>query len=88
MNLTSCKSVEPYPDILNWSDLENSTINGTNQERDIKDLCHSSITTVHQIVPVRLNLERSMHACEILNAVMAYPSTSDQFKEYQSNFVP
>ena len=87
VSTTSCKNVEPFPDILNWSDLDKSTINGTNHERDIEELCHKSKTTFHQIVPVRLNLERAMATCKIMNAEMAYPSTSDQFKELQCKYL-
>ena len=87
VTITSCNNVEPMPDILKWSDLGNSTINGTNQERDIKELCHTSIKTIHQIVPVMLNQEKAIHACKILNAEMAYPNATDQFKEFQSKYL-
>ena len=87
VSTTLCSNVEPMLDILKWSDLGNSTINGTNQERDIKELCHTSIKSIHQIVPVMLNQEKAMHACKILNAEMAYPNASYQFKEFQSKYL-
>ena len=81
-----CNHVEPFPNILKWSDLDNSTINGTTQDRSIGELCHKSIKTIHQVVPVMLDQERSMQACNILNAELAYPNPSDQFKRFQSKY--
>ena len=84
INTKVCNHVEPLPNILKWSDLNNSTINGTNRDRDIGELCHKSPKIIHQVVPVMLDQEKAMQTCNILNAELAYPNPSDQFIGFQS----
>ena len=86
LNSKDCNHVEPLPDILKWSDLDASTIMGTYHDRHIGELCHKSIKIIHQVVPVMLDQEKAMQTCNILNAELAYPNPSDQFKRFQSKY--
>ena len=77
-----CSHVEPEPNIFNWSDVDDSIINGT--ERNIADICHTSKKIITQVVPVELDLDEAMKACHIMNAKLTYPTALNQFKHLKS----
>ena len=79
-----CSHVKPEPNILKWSDVDDSIINGTFQERFITDICHTSKKIIKQVVPVQLARDEAMKACHIMNAKLTYPTALTQFKELKS----
>ena len=78
-----CSHVKPEPNILKWSDVDNSTINGTKskQARNITDICHNSTKIIRQVVPIKLTRDHAMKACHIMDAKLTYPTSLNQFKE-------
>ena len=79
-----CSHVEPEPNILKWSDVDDSIINGTFQERNITEICHTSKKIIKQVVPAQLARDEAMKACHIMDAKLTYPTALNQFKELKS----
>ena len=79
-----CSHVKPEPNILKWSDVDDSMINGTFEERNITDICHKSTKIIKQVVPVQLTRDRAMKACHIMDAKLTYPTSLNQFKQLKS----
>ena len=79
-----CSHVKPEPNILKWSDVDDSMINGTFEERNITDICHKSIKIIKQVVPVQLARDQAMKACHIMDAKLTYPTALNQFNQLKS----
>ena len=79
-----CSHIEPEPNILKWSDVNDSMINGKVEERNITDICHKSTKIIKQVVPVQLTRDRAMKACHIMDAKLTYPTSLNQFKQLKS----
>ena len=80
-----CSHVEPEPNILKWSDVDDSMINGTVEARNITDICHKSTKIIKQVVPVQLTRDHAMKACHIMDAKLTYPTSLNQFKQLKSS---
>ena len=80
-----CSHVNPEPNILKWSDVDDSMINGTFEERNITDICHKSTKIIRQVVPIKLTRDEAMKACHIMDAKLTYPTSLNQFKELKSS---
>ena len=76
-----CSMVKPEPNILKWSDVDDSMINGTFEERNITDICQTSKKIIQQVVQVQLARDEAMKACHIMDAKLTYPTSLNQFKE-------
>ena len=81
-----CSHVKPEPNILKWSDVDNSTINGTKskQARNITDICHNSTKIIRQVVPIKLTSDEAMKACQVMDAKLTYPTSMNQFKQVKN----
>ena len=79
-----CSHVKPDPNILKWSDVDDSIINGTFQERFITDICHTSKKIIKQVVPIQLARDEAMKACHIMDAKLTYPTALNQFNQLKS----
>ena len=79
-----CSQVNPEPNILKWSDVDDSMINGTVEERNITDICHKSTKIIRQVVPIKLTRDEAMKACHIMGAKLTYPKALNQFKQLKS----
>ena len=79
-----CSHVEPEPNIFKWSEIDDSIINGTIEERNITDICHGSKKIIKQVVPIELTRDEAMKACHILDAKLTYPTALNQFSELKS----
>ena len=82
-----CSHIEPEPNILKWSDVNDLMINGKVEERNITDICHKSTKIIKQVVPVQLTRDRAMKACHIMDAKLTYPTSLNQFKELKSSSI-
>ena len=79
-----CSHVKPEPNILKWSDVDDSMINGTVEERHITDICHKSTKIIKQAIPVQLARDQAMKACHIMDAKLTYPKALNQFKQLKN----
>ena len=79
-----CSHVEPEPNILKWSNVNDSMINGTVRERNITDICHTSKNIIKQVVPIQLVRDEAVKACYIMDAKLTYPTSLNQFKQLKS----
>ena len=79
-----CSHVEPEPNILKWSDVDDSMINGKVEEKNITDICHKSTKIIKQVVPILLARDQAMKACNIMDAKLTYPTALNQFKQLKS----
>ena len=79
-----CSCVKPEPNILKWSDVDDSMINSTVEERNITDICHKSTKIIRQVVPIKLTRDEAMKACHIMDAKMTYPKALNQFNQLKS----
>ena len=84
INPEVCSHVEPEPNILKWSDVDDSMINGTVEERNITDICQTSKKIIQQVVQVQLARDEAMKACHIMDAKLTYPTSLNQFKQLKS----
>ena len=80
----SCSHVKPEANILKWSNVDASMINGTVEERNITDICHNSTKIIRQVVPIKLTRDEAMKACHIMDAKLTYPTALNQFKQLKS----
>ena len=92
INPEVCSHVEPEPNILKWSDVDDSMINdsminNTVEERNITDICHKSTKIIRQVVPIKLTRDEAMKACHIMDAKLTYPTSLNQFKELKSSSI-
>ena len=79
-----CSHVKPEANILKWSNVDASMINGTVEERNITDICHNSTKIIRQVVPIKLTRDEAMKACHIMDAKLTYPTALNQFKQLKS----
>ena len=83
-----CSHVNPEPNILKWSDVDDSminrAINSTVKERNITDICHKSTKIIRQVVPIKLTRDEAMKACHIMDAKLTYPILLNQIKHLKS----
>ena len=79
-----CSHVKPEANILKWSNVDASMINGTVEERNITDICHKSTKIIKQVVPAQLARDEAMKACHIMDAKLTYPTALTEFKELKS----
>ena len=79
-----CSHLEPEPNIFKWSDVDDSMINGTVEERHITDICHKSTKIIKQAIPVQLARDQAMKACHIMDAKLTYPKALNQFKQLKN----
>ena len=86
-----CSHVEPEPNILKWSDVDDSMINSTVEERNITveernitDICHKSTKIIRQVVPIKLTRDEAMKACHVMDAKLTYPKAFNQFNQLKS----
>ena len=84
INPEVCSHVKPEPNILKWSDVDDSMINGTVEERNITDICHKSTKIIKQVVPIQLASDEAMKACHIMDAKLTYPTALNQFNQLKS----
>ena len=80
----SCSHVKPEANILKWSNVDASMINGTVKERNITDICHKSTKIIKQAIPVQLARDQAMKACHIMDAKLTYPTSLNQFEQLKS----
>ena len=80
-----CSHVNPEPNILKWSDVDDSMINGTVEKRNITDICHNSTKIIRQVVPIKLTRDEAMKACHIMDAKLTYPTSLNQFKQLKGS---
>ena len=79
-----CSHVKPEPNILKWSDVDDSMINGTFEERNITDICHTSKNIIKQVVPIQLVRDEAVKACYIMDAKLTYPKAFNEFNQLKS----
>ena len=79
-----CSHVKPEPNILKWSDVDDSMINGKVEERNIADICHKSTKINRQVVPIKLTRDEAMKACHVMDAKLTYPKALNQFNQLKS----
>ena len=82
-----CSHVNPEPNILKWSDVDDSMIDGKVEETNITDICHKSTKIIKQVVPVQLARDEAMKACHIMDAKLTYPTSLHQFKQLKSSIL-
>ena len=79
-----CSHVKPEANILKWSNVDASMINGKVEERNITDICHTSKNIIKQVVPIQLVRDEAVKACYIMDAKLTYPTSLNQFKQLKS----
>ena len=88
INITeSCTQTKPAPDILQWSNITNSIVTGNNNHQSvIKKLCSQGIveTSYHKLMPHLQDQDGAMKTCSVLNGQLAYPTTLDEYKSWNS----
>ena len=86
INPEVCSHVEPEPNILKWSDVDDSMIKKTEkiEERNVTDICHKSTKIIKQAIPVQLARDQAMKACHIMDAKLTYPKVLNQFKQLKN----
>ena len=83
----SCTHPKPVPDILQWSNITNSMLTGNNNHQSvIKQLCSQGIveTSYHKLMPHLQDPDGAMKTCSVLNGQLAYPTTLDEYKSWNS----
>ena len=82
----SCSHPKPLPDILQWLNITKSMLTGDNHQRQIKQLCSQGIseTTYHKLIPHLQDQDGAMKTCSVLNGQLAYPTTLDEYKSWNS----
>ena len=80
----NCGSVDPIPDLLNWSELSSSQIRGSKYNENIENICpqHGAASTVHKIIPYHHDQDNAMHVCKILKGELAYPKSLNEFQAW------
>ena len=80
----NCGKVDPLPNILNWSDLLRSMIEGSKYNETIENTCQQRNSTLltYKIMPEIHDHDNAMHICKILNGELAFPNSIDEFQTW------
>ena len=81
---TNCGKVDPIPDILNWSELDESVIRGSKYVEKMGNICPQGNATspIYKIMPYIYNRDNAIHVCKILNGEVAYPNSLNELKTW------
>ena len=81
---TNCGKVDPIPDILNWSELDESVIRGSKYFEKMGNICPQGNATspIYKIMPYIYDRENAIQACKILNGEVAYPNSLNELKTW------
>ena len=81
---TNCDKVDPIPDILNWSELDESVIRGSKYVEKMGNICPQGNATspIYKIMPYIYDRDNAMHVCKILNGEVAYPNSLNELKSW------
>ena len=84
----SCGNPQPVPDILKWSDITALMVSGKSVEKDINQLCLNSNMSeiVTLIFPYLQTPKEALNTCQMLKGELAYPTTTDEYRKWKSEF--
>ena len=81
---TNCGKVDPIPDILNWSELDESVIRGSKYVEKMGNICPQGNATspIYKIMPYIYDRDNGLHVCKILNGEVAFPNSLNELKTW------
>ena len=81
---TNCGKVDPIPDILNWSELDESVIRGSKYVEKMGNICPQGNATspIYKIMPYIYDRENAIQACKILNGEVAFPNSLNELQSW------
>ena len=74
----------PIPNILQWSNIKDSMLEGIKYQKEITQMCSNSESSVpfYKVIPVNLDRDDALDVCEILQAKLAYPKTLTEYANW------
>ena len=86
----NCENVHTIPDLLNWSELPSSMIEGSKYNENIGNICpfrNETTSPIYKIMPYIHDQDIAREACKILNGELASPTSKNEFWTWNGNLL-
>ena len=87
---TNCGKVDTIPDLLNWSELPTSMIEGSKYSENIGNICpfrNETTSPIYKIMPYIHDQDIAREVCKILNGELAFPTSKNEFRTWNGNLL-
>ena len=87
---TNCEKVDTIPDLLNWSELPTSMIEGSKYSENIGNICpfrNETTSPIYKIMPYIHDQDIAREVCKILNGELAFPTSKNEFWTWNGNLL-
>jgi hypothetical protein len=86
----NCGKVDTIPDLLNWSELPSSMIEGSKYSENIGNICpfrNETTSPTYKIMPYIHDQDIARDVCKILNGELAFPTSKNEFRTWNGNLL-